>query len=166
MIIDSLSPSEGVSSKSRCVLEFLSTLGYLSRQRYPLLISFETGHCHHMPFPYSSSSSSNNSLLLLLFLSSLPFSLSESSSGLLIVGGGGAWNSAEFWPTLSCQPPTLPRALDTPSLGLVGDQVGDISITKKGNKRKEKQLRLHDLNINTGMRGKLGVLSHQVSLTN
>ena len=31
------SPTEGVSSKWRCVLEFLSTLGYLSRQRYPCL---------------------------------------------------------------------------------------------------------------------------------
>ena len=112
-----------------------------------LLISFETGHCHHMPFPYSSSSSSRYSPQPLLFIiSSLPFSVSKSSSGFLIVGGGGAWNSAEFWPTLSCQPPTLPRALDTPSLGLVGDQVGDFAMTKEGDKRK-KQLRLHNLNI-------------------
>ena len=74
-----------------------------------LLISFETRDCHHMPFPYSPSSSSSNysPLLLLSSIFSLPFLVSPSSSGLLIVGGGGAWNSAEFWPTLSCQPPKL-----------------------------------------------------------
>ena len=101
-----------------------------------MLIFFETGDCHHMPAPSSSSSSffssSNNFLFYLLFhVSSLHISLSTSSSGLLIVGGGGAWNSAEFWPELSCEPPPLPRTLDTPSLGLVGEQVcGKCNISK------------------------------------
>jgi len=74
-----------------------------------------------MSFPYSS-----HVPLLPLLISSiffLPLSQSKSSSGLLIVGGGGAWNSVEFWPALSCQAPNLPRALDTPSLGLLGEQV-------------------------------------------
>ena len=77
-----------------------------------------------MSFPYFPYSSNFPPLPLLSSIFFLPFSQSKSSTGLLIVGGGGAWNSAEFWPTRSCQPPNLPRALDTPSLGLIGDQVG------------------------------------------
>ena len=80
-----------------------------------------------MPSLYSPSSSpspsSQPAKALLLLISSLPYPVS-SSSGLLVVGGGGGWDSAEFWPpTTSCQPPPLPRTLDTPSLGLLGDQV-------------------------------------------
>jgi len=100
---------------------------------------------------------------LLLLISSLPYPVS-SSSGLLVVGGGGGWDSAEFWPpTISCQPPPLPRTLDTPSLGLLGDQVlacyGDScdQLTKSGWLENSHQL-LHSRRYHTSTNTSHGLL--------